>query len=327
LFIGYCQIHSTYTIHVYICAFLSPFLLPIRQYIHTPRFLATRRNTKSHQQTIGTTWRVPGSELWIGVKWYVQYKRRYQQIVCLWDDSTIYNCSQWYYLSPHWLKSGGCKCPCFPKNAETYFSDTEFEDEAWSSSDEEGTIEAYDCKNMHLFYAYAKTGKKLKEGEMVVPYVGPIPMEQPYEDVVTGWVLVSLDKIMHKLYDPESMIHTTGICCQQKRQFAREIVSMTTWGEIWKVRIVWQKQHPPTISITHMLFGYFAEESVSSWESSDDGYVGNDEVHWEKLKKSNKENVYDGECFELRMTLAETVYSPTKMTKCRCWGKIWPMDW
>jgi hypothetical protein len=150
-----------------------------------------------------TTWTVPGSELLIGVKWYVQYKRRYQQIVRLRDDSTIYNRSRWYYLAPRWLKPGGCKCPCFPKNVETYYRDAEFEDEAWSSSDEEGTIGAYDCKNKRLFYAYAKTGKKLKQGETVVPYVGPIPMEQPYEDAVTGRILVTCDKIMHKCYDPE----------------------------------------------------------------------------------------------------------------------------
>jgi hypothetical protein len=38
---------------------------------------------------------------------------------------------------------------------------------------------------------------------MDVPYGGPIPMEQPYDDVVTSQVLVTLDKMMHKLYDPE----------------------------------------------------------------------------------------------------------------------------
>ncbi len=151
-----------------------------------------------------TSWKVPGSDLsLIGVKWYVQYKRRYQQIVCLRDDGSIRNRCRWYYLSPRWLKPGGCKCSCFPKNVETYYRDAEFEDEDWSSSDEEGTIGAYDCKNKRLFYAYAKTGKQLKEGETVVPYVGPIPLEQPYEDAITGRVLVTRDKIMHKSYDPE----------------------------------------------------------------------------------------------------------------------------
>jgi hypothetical protein len=77
------------------------------------------------------------------------------------------------------------------------------------------------------------------------------------------------------------MIHTTGICCQQ-------------------------------------FFGYFTKESVSSWESSNDGYAGNDEAHQEKLKNSNKENVNDGKRFELQMTLAENVYSPNEITKCRC---------
>jgi hypothetical protein len=149
------------------------------------------------------SWKVPGSELMIGVKWYVQYKRRYQQIVRLRDDSAIYNQIRWYYLSPRWLKPGGCKCACYPKNVESYYKDSEFEDEDWSSSDEEGTVGAYDGKNKCLFYAYAKTGKKLKEGETVVPYVGPIPMEQPYEDAVTGRVLVTLDPIMHRSYDPE----------------------------------------------------------------------------------------------------------------------------
>jgi hypothetical protein len=64
-------------------------------------------------------------------------------------------------------------------------------------------IGEYDGKNKCLFYAYAKTGKKLKEGETVIPYVGPIPMEQPYEDAVTGQVLMTLDRIMRKSYDPE----------------------------------------------------------------------------------------------------------------------------
>jgi hypothetical protein len=124
------------------------------------------------------TWKVPGSKVWIGVKWYVQYKDRYQQIVCLCDNSTIYNHNRWYYLSPCWLKPGGCECPCCPKNSE-------FEDEDWSSSDKEGMIGAYNCKNKCLFYACAKTGKYLKEGETVVPYIGPIPLEQPYDNAIT----------------------------------------------------------------------------------------------------------------------------------------------
>ena len=149
------------------------------------------------------TWRVPGTELLVGVKWYVEYKRRYQQIVRLRDDSTISNHSRWYYFSPRWLKPGGCKCACFPKNVETYYQDAEFEDEEWSSSDEEGTIGAYDCKNKRLFYVHAKTGKKLQTGETVIPYVGPVVMHQPYDDAVTGRMLVSNDKIMHRSYDPE----------------------------------------------------------------------------------------------------------------------------
>jgi hypothetical protein len=72
------------------------------------------------------SWKLPGSGLMIGVKWYVQYKCRYQQIVSLRDDSTIYNCSRWYYLSPRWLKPGGCKCACYPKNDETYYKDSKF---------------------------------------------------------------------------------------------------------------------------------------------------------------------------------------------------------
>jgi hypothetical protein len=149
------------------------------------------------------TWKVPDSKLWIGVKWYVQYKCRYQQIVCLCDDSTIYNRSRWYYLSPCWLKPGGCKCPCIPKNVKTYYRDSKFEDEDWSSSDEKGMIGAYNCKNTRLFYAYAKTGKYVKEGETVAPYIGPIPLEQPYNNAITGWVIVTCNKIMHKSYDPE----------------------------------------------------------------------------------------------------------------------------
>jgi hypothetical protein len=105
---------------------------------------------------------------------------------------------------------------------ETYYRDFKFEDEDWSSSDEEGTIGAYNCKNKSLFYAYAKTGKYLKEGDMVVPYVGPIPLEQPYDNAVTGWVLVTCDKIMHKSYDPEYDTYNWYLLPEDKETQKRE---------------------------------------------------------------------------------------------------------
>jgi hypothetical protein len=58
-----------------------------------------------------------------------------------------------------------------------------------------------------------------------------------------------------------------------------------------------------------MSFRLFTEESVSSWESSDDGYAGNDEAHGAMLKNSNKENKYGGECIVLQTTVAGTLNS------------------
>jgi hypothetical protein len=43
----------------------------------------------------------------------------------------------------------------------------------------------------------------LKEGERVIPYIGPIKLEQPYDDAIAGRVIVPCDKIMHKCYNPE----------------------------------------------------------------------------------------------------------------------------
>jgi len=65
---------------------------------------------------------------------------------------------------------------------------------------------------------------------------------------------------------------------------------------------------------------FFTEESVSSWESSDEGYAGNDKAHREKLKNNNKENEKNGECSLLGMTSNETdVYSPANvLEKRRC---------
>jgi hypothetical protein len=150
-------------------------------------------------------WKEPGSPLLKGVTWYVEYKRRYQQVVHLYHDGTICSRNRWYYLWPRWLRPGGCKCACYPKNVESYYKDSEWENEDWSSSDEEGTIAAYTLENEHLFFAYSKTGEKLKPGETVLPYVGPLKIDQTndYDPFITGRVFVSRDKIMEKSYDPE----------------------------------------------------------------------------------------------------------------------------
>jgi hypothetical protein len=89
---------------------------------------------------------------------------------------------------------------CYPKNVESYYKNSEWENEDWSTSDEEGTIAAYLRDNKCLFSAYAKTGAKLKEGETVLPYFGPLNVDQAteYNPFVSGRVFVARDKIMEK---------------------------------------------------------------------------------------------------------------------------------
>jgi hypothetical protein len=103
------------------------------------------------------------------------------------------------------LRPGGCKCACYPKNVESYYKNSEWENEDWSTSDEEGTIAAYSRDNKCLFFAYAKTGAKLKEGETVLPYFGPLNVDQSteYDPFVSGRVFVARDRIMEKSYNPE----------------------------------------------------------------------------------------------------------------------------
>jgi hypothetical protein len=70
--------------------------------------------------------------------------------------------------------------------------------------DEEGTTVAYSYENECLFFAYAKTGAKLKQGEMILPYFGPaLDVEQTQHDpYVSSRVFVTQDKIMEKSHDP-----------------------------------------------------------------------------------------------------------------------------
>jgi hypothetical protein len=102
------------------------------------------------------SWKVLGSELLRKVDWYVEYKRRYQQMVNLRTDGTVSSRSRWYYLWPRWLRPGGCKCACYPKNVESYYKDSEWENEDWSTSDEEGTIAAYTRESECLFFCLRK---------------------------------------------------------------------------------------------------------------------------------------------------------------------------
>jgi hypothetical protein len=173
-------------------------------------------------------WRVPGSELLQGVKYFVEYKRCYQQTVRLRHDGTVWNRTRWYYLFARWLKPGGCKCACFPKNIETYYKDSEWDNEDWSSLDEEGTIAAYDGEDKRLFYAYAKTGEKLKDGETILPYLGPINLEQKQHDpYITGRILVTRDKIMERHYNPAFdpydwyMLPEDKALCKRNRHYDR----------------------------------------------------------------------------------------------------------
>jgi hypothetical protein len=50
----------------------------------------------------------------------------------------------------------------------------------------------------------AKTGAKLKQGEMVLPIFGPLNVDQmqQYDPYVLGSVFVNQDKIMEKSHDP-----------------------------------------------------------------------------------------------------------------------------
>jgi hypothetical protein len=101
------------------------------------------------------------------------------------------------------VRPGSCKCACYPKNFQFYYKYSEWENEDWLTSDEEGTIMAYSRENKCLFFAYAKTGVKLKQGEMVLLYFGPLDVEQmQYDHYVSGRVFVARDQIMEKSHNP-----------------------------------------------------------------------------------------------------------------------------
>jgi hypothetical protein len=116
-----------------------------------------RKKTMALPAQLWNSWRIPGSELLQGIAWYVGYKQRYQQIVYLRsEDGSRLLRNRWYYIWPHCLRPGGCKCACYPKNVESYYKNSEWENEDWSTSDEEGAITADSHKKNCMFFAYAK---------------------------------------------------------------------------------------------------------------------------------------------------------------------------
>jgi hypothetical protein len=62
-----------------------------------------------------------------------------------------------------------------------------------------------------LFFAYAKTGAKLEQGETVLPYFGPLKVFQTgYDPYVSGRVFVTRDKIMENLLYSQMMMSVSA---------------------------------------------------------------------------------------------------------------------
>jgi hypothetical protein len=110
---------------------------------------------------------------------YTQFSRRYKQNIrfLLSKDKhssftlhrNAYN--REYYQLPQWLRNGGDNSPVQPQADQTYMECRSFDDNDWSSSDDEGTLVGYFSDGQRVaFCENRRTGKLVGELEMVRPY-------------------------------------------------------------------------------------------------------------------------------------------------------------
>jgi len=129
------------------------------------------------------------------VSYIKEYKRRYQQTKYMcektdWSligggtDSPVLGITtskkcRTYYMKPRWTKPGGCHCPVVSLCHQSYFNGAEFEDEQWSTDDEEGVriyyVDGPGQGSTQVRVENMKDGKRVGKNEVVKPYVGIIP--------------------------------------------------------------------------------------------------------------------------------------------------------
>ena len=156
------------------------------------------------------------------VSFVKEYKRRYQQTkyMCERRDysgknsitdapvvgiTTSKKCRT-YYMKPRWTKPGGCACPVVSLCHQSYYHGAEFEDEEWSSDDEEG---------MRIYYVAGpgqgstkvrveniKDGKRVGKDQVVKPYVGVIQKSDGVCTHGTGVAVVTRERFS-MMYDSD----------------------------------------------------------------------------------------------------------------------------
>jgi hypothetical protein len=107
---------------------------------------------------------------------YVKFGRRYRQMVRFLlakdaNDFTLFSnsYSREYYKLPQWQRVDGDNQPVEPNATETYRQGITFDDNHWSSSDDDGTILGYDSAGKITFCESRKSGKPVHQYQMVVP--------------------------------------------------------------------------------------------------------------------------------------------------------------
>jgi hypothetical protein len=133
----------------------------------------------------------------------VEYKRRYEQVLTtepkyspqpphkpIAGELRIIKKMRDYYMQPRWQKRhGSCDCPVVPNCFDSYYRNKDFEDEAWSSDDEEGVREYYVNVGEELggydkkvFTESILTNEEIKKGKILIPYSGVVTKESFHED-------------------------------------------------------------------------------------------------------------------------------------------------
>ncbi len=123
-----------------------------------------------------------------------EYKRRYEQTKYMcekvdhsgpgsYTDAPVIGITtskktRTYYMKPRWVKPGGCNCPVSSLCHQSYFDGAEFEDEAWSTDDEEGVRIYYvggpNQGSTEVRVENMKDGKRVEKDEVVKPYEGVV---------------------------------------------------------------------------------------------------------------------------------------------------------
>ena len=154
----------------------------------------------------------------------VEYKRRYEQILttepkyspdhphkAIAGELLIVKKKRDYYMQPRWQKRhGSCDCPVVPNCFDSYYKNKSFQDEEWSSDDEEGVREyyvnvgeeqgGYDIK---VFSESILTNEKIEKGKILIPYSGIVTKEAFHQDHGTN-IASRCGDVFQRKYDSEN---------------------------------------------------------------------------------------------------------------------------